>query len=217
MKTFFQARPGEVKVKICGVTNGRDAWAAIAAGADAVGINVWPDSKRYVAFEEAQKWMAELAGAATRIVIAVNPTLAEARRWLSHPAVDALQLHGEEEIGMCEALMLLGKPVIKAIRVRTVGDVDQSLIYPVQALLFDAYHEDERGGTGKRFDWSLLAGVPRERRTILSGGLTPANVAAAISAVAPFAVDVASGVERLPREKDPAKMRAFVAAAKQCL
>ena len=125
----------------------------------------------------------------------------------------ALQFHGDESPGFCRKF---GAQIIKAIRVKDEESLRRAGEYDVDALLLDTYTADQRGGTGRAFDWSLAVKARRMLRTpiILSGGLTPENVAEAIRKVRPYAVDVASGVESKPGRKDPKKMRQFIEAVR---
>jgi phosphoribosylanthranilate isomerase len=215
MKRFFESNPAQVLVKICGVTNQVDAEGAIEAGADAIGFNVVPRSKRYLDLGPASGWISELPPAVARIVVAMDPTIDQALHLLSNEWVDALQLHGQESPDFCE---LLGgkadKPVIKAVPAIDRASVQAAERYPVFALLLDSSAGVNLGGTGKTFDWQKFAGLELGRPLIVSGGLTPENVAAAVRLLNPHSVDVATGVELAPGRKDRIKMRDFVAAAK---
>ncbi len=206
-----------VRVKICGITNPDDAHAAIDAGADALGFNLWPGSKRHIALDEHAEWIAALPPFATRVAVLVNAPLDEARRVAEHPAIDLVQFHGDESADYLAEFSKLGRPFIQAIR---LADTTQSVREdspPTRALLIDAAVPGAYGGTGRTIDFALArAFVARHRKSsvILAGGLTPENVRAAIDDVQPFAVDVAGGVESAPGRKDSAKLRAFVAAVR---
>jgi phosphoribosylanthranilate isomerase len=130
-------------------------------------------------------------------------------------AFDGLQLHGEESREFCESLVEQRKPVLKAFRLKNVDLVHQVRGYPVFGFLIDSHREGAFGGTGERFDWTLLKTVSLEKPLIVAGGLTPENVAEAIREVRPYAVDVASGVENKERRKDKKKMQDFVAAVRE--
>ncbi len=205
-------------IKICGITTPDDAAIIISAGADAIGINYWPKSKRYIAPEAAAPWLGELAGTITRVGLFVNATLEEIEAAVDPCVLDALQLHGEETPQFCEAVTSFGLPLIKAIGVQGNAPVVDPTTFPTKHILLDAYAPGEHGGTGRTFQWDVARQVGTELGEggflILAGGLTPENVAEAVAAVEPDAVDVASGVETSPGKKDPALVRAFVAAAR---
>ena len=215
MKRFFESHPAQVLVKICGVTNQEDAEDAIEAGADAIGLNTVPRSKRYLDLDLASGWISELPRAVARIVVAMDPTIDRALHLLSNEWVDGLQLHGQESPDFCELLGgKAGKPLIKAVPAIDRASVQAAERYPVFALLLDSSAGMTLGGTGKTFDWRKFAGLDLGRPLIVSGGLTPENVAAAVRVLNPHSVDVATGVELAPGRKDRIKMRDFVAAAK---
>lgn len=207
-----------IRVKICGLTNDEDARAALAAGADALGFNFWPGSKRFVDPVSAFPWISSLPAGVIRIAVAVNPDFATARGWLETPGIDALQLHGDETPEFCAQLRGAGHRIIKAIRVRDDAALRDALRYAKEIpLLLDTFRPGEPGGTGETMDWNLAADFGRnhpERRVILAGGLIPGNVTDAVRRVRPFGVDVAGGVEipNSPRRKDPSRMRAFMDA-----
>lgn len=210
--SFFQSDSTGVRVKVCGITNAADAGIAAEAGADAIGIVLYPGSKRFVILPSAAGWLAELTGRVARVALLVNPTHDEVRRVLDNPLVDAVQLHGDETPAFCARLTGHGKPVLKALRMRSREILASAATYPVTAVLLDAYVEKAYGGTGHTFDWQWLAGF--QMPFILSGGLTPHNVRLAVQTSKPLAVDVSSGVETSPGRKDPALVRAFIAQAK---
>jgi phosphoribosylanthranilate isomerase len=206
-----------VRVKICGITNREDAEAAIAAGADALGFNLFPGSKRGLALDEHAGWIAGLPPFVTKVAVLVNAPLAEALRVAQHPAIDLVQLHGNEDADYCAALAKTGRPFIKALRLRDAAEIAGAAQFSTPHLLIDAHVEGEFGGTGTALDLDLAAAFVRRhpgRQVLLAGGLTPENVGAAVRAVQPFAVDVAGGVETEPRRKDATKMRAFILAAR---
>jgi len=205
-----------VRVKICGITNPQDAEAAIDAGADALGFNGFPGSKRFLDFATAAPWMAALPPFVTRVAVLVNPALAQAEAVLALPGVDRLQFHGDESPEFCERFARRG--FIKALAARDRASLLQAGRYGTSAILIDAFVPGAYGGTGSLIDLELAAGFVRENpglRVILSGGLTSENVASAIRAVRPHAVDVASGVESHSCKKDPSRMRDFIAAVRE--
>ena len=211
-----------ILIKICGVTQPDDAARVAAAGADFLGLNFWPRSKRYLAAERAPAVAAaaRAAGPARLVGVFVNATRATLIAIARDVALDAIQLHGDETPADAAAIAAAtGIPVWKAIAAGAPADLDQLHIWPVDAILLDTPAAG-RGGSGRAFDWRL-ARAARERhptRTIvLAGGLAPHNVAAAITEVAPWAVDVASGVESAPGHKDAALVAAFIAAVRGAL
>jgi phosphoribosylanthranilate isomerase len=202
-----------IRIKICGIQDEAAAHAAAQAGADAVGL-VFAPSRRQVDPARARRIAASLPPFVARVGVVVNEPLERLRALIDEVGLDAVQLHGDESPGYCEAVGTMGVAVIKAVRVAGPLDVAALRALPVFAVLLDAYRPGWRGGTGEPFDWRHGAAVARVMPTILSGGLTAENVAAGIAAVRPYGVDVSTGVETDGR-KDPAKMRAFVAAARE--
>ena len=195
-----------VRVKICGVTSLEDARLAVDAGAFAVGFNFHPASPRRIDPTRARAIGAELPPEVMRVGVFVDRERTAVEEIAGQAALTALQFHGNETPAFCQDWSL---PVIKATRVRTRADVERLLEYPVELVMVDAYVEGVHGGTGARFDWSLLEGFDRTR-LVLAGGLTPENVAVAVRTVRPYAVDVASGVESGPGIKDPEKVKRFI-------
>jgi phosphoribosylanthranilate isomerase len=212
-----------VKVKICGVTRADDAAHAAASGADFLGLNFWPRSKRYLPVERAPDVAAAARAAATPtggisiVGVFVNASLDDIAAAVRAASLDVIQLHGDESPDdAAAAARATGRAVWKAISVAAPADLARLDTWSVDAILLDAPTAG-RGGSGTTFDWRL-AREARDRdparRLVLAGGLGPDNVRAAIDAVAPWCVDVASGVERAPGIKDAAKVAAFVAAAR---
>ena len=199
--------PAVVRIKICGITRPSDALAAISAGADALGFNFWPKSKRYVAPATARAIIATLPPFVTTVGVFVDAERSEIERIAALTGIRALQLHGDEPPPACVGYAL---PVIKALRVGADFSAAWFTRYEVRAYLLDAPTVGYGGG-GAVFDWNRLAGIHAGVPLILAGGLTPDNVAEAIATVRPYAVDVASGVEASPGIKDPEAMRRFVA------
>lgn len=203
--------PSRTRVKICGLTRPEDVDAAVAAGADALGFVLWPGSKR--AIDEAR--LAELAARVpafvTRVGLFVDQDPALIERACAH--LDLLQFHGEESPAFCAAI---GRPWIKALRMREGLDLHAAAAAyeGARALLLDAYRPGVPGGTGETFDWSRIP-ANLAKPVILAGGLSADNVAEAIAAVRPFAVDVSGGVEAAPGVKEAARIAAFIAAARR--
>ena len=201
-------------MKICGIKNHSDATAAIESGADALGFNLYPGSKRYIDREKEAAWIRELPPEVARVAVLVNPTLEETGKVLDADLFDALQLHGEESKEFCEALLERDRPLIKAIRLTSVALLERVRHYPIFGVLADGIREGEFGGTGAQFDWTLLSGAKIDKALIVAGGLTPGNVARAIRETRPHAVDVASGVENRKGLKDRKKMEDFILAVR---
>jgi phosphoribosylanthranilate isomerase len=203
-----------VHVKICGVTRVEDALACAGAGASAIGLNFVPSSPRRVTIERARAIADALRreSEGTLVVGVVADLSVDEMRALARDAgLGCLQLHGDEPP---EALAAVLPHAYKALRVATADDAARAAAYAGEHLLADAKVEGALGGTGATFDWSLVAGLATARKLTLAGGLTPGNVAAAVRAVGPYCVDVASGVESSPGVKDLALVRAFVDAAR---
>ncbi len=206
--------PGRTRVKICGVTNAADARMAVEAGADAIGFNLFRGSRRFVELDLA----AALAGETpvTRVAVVVNPSEADLDAIVAASCFDAVQFHGDESPEFCRGRF---PRWMRAVRVCGPSALAGALAFDTPWLLLDAFSAAGYGGTGTAIDLSLAADFCRahpDRRLLLAGGLTPETVAGAVRAVKPHGVDVASGVETDgdPRRKDPAKVRAFIEAAR---
>jgi phosphoribosylanthranilate isomerase len=209
-----RARDGRLLVKICGITSAGDAALAVDAGADAIGFVFSPRSPRNVSPGHAAAIAREVPGAVLRVGVFVDASADEMKHVAESVGLDVLQLQGEEPP---EALVRLPRPVLKAVRVGPAFSPDEALRYVATAagILVDTRLPGHRGGTGVPFDWSLVNGLAeRVPFLMLAGGLAPSNVAEAVRAVRPHAVDVSSGVEGAPGRKDPGKVRAFVEAAR---
>jgi phosphoribosylanthranilate isomerase len=201
------------KVKICGITRPADAEAAVAHGAWAIGLNHWDGTKRQVDPATAAEIGQTFKRQAEMVGVFVNPTLEEVIRAVENAELTMVQLHGEEGPSFCaEVARRTGTKVIKAVNVRTAADITAAEAYRTDYHLLDGFQRDNPGGTGRTFDWDLVAGRRSKIPMILAGGLTPENVAEAIEIAHPFAVDVASGVESEPGIKDPEKLRALFEA-----
>lgn len=198
------------RVKICGVTRPEDAAMAADLGADAVGLNFWPPGSRCIDAGRAGEIVAALPPMVTPIGVFVDPRQSEVERVLARAGLSVLQFHGDESPSECERY---GLPYIKAIRVR--GGEDWAEIEAryagARAFLVDSYRRGLPGGTGSVFDWSLVP-LDRDRALVLAGGLKAGNVAQAVRAVRPYAVDVCGGVEESPGRKSPALVGAFIQA-----
>lgn len=216
------------QVKICGITSAADACAAIDAGADAIGLNFYPRSVRYVSPDLAATIARAVAGRVSVVGVFVDADLAEVQEIWRRDICTHVQYHGEESPGYAAAGPA---PWVKAFRCQSGLDLEQipqflgecrSLATTPAAVLLDSFQPGLAGGTGHPWDWRTaaradwqgrIAGVP----WILAGGLTPEGVAEAIAVAGPAGVDVASGVESEPGRKDPRRMAQFVQAARDAL
>jgi phosphoribosylanthranilate isomerase len=215
--SLFADDLARVGVKICGITTGNQARAIIEAGADALGINFWPKSRRFIELEKAAPWLHEIAGTVPRVAVTVNATDDELRRIHDSGAIDLIQLHGDETPDRVDSLAQQGLPVFKAMGVKDRAMLETAAAYRGRTLLLDAYAPSEYGGSGETMDWSLGAEAVAqwpEKQIVLAGGLVPDNVAEAIRQVNPAGVDVASGVEESPGVKDLDLVRRFIEAAR---
>lgn len=214
------------RIKICGITTVEDALAATAAGADAIGLNFYERSPRFVSVQRAQEIVAALPPQVAKVGVFVNSLAKGVRATWERACLSAVQLHGDENAEFLQ--LLAGIPVIRAFRCKeaTLDGVEaylrlcEKLGSLPDGVLLDAHAPGSYGGTGQVLDWNA---IQTERRKtlglplILAGGLTPDNVAKAIELARPDAVDTASGVESAPGKKDPAMVQAFVAAASAAL
>lgn len=200
-----------VKVKICGITSRRDAWAALDAGADALGFVLHPASPRVVSPAAARAIIRTLPPLVVPVGVLVNRSVREIRALSAGCGFTLAQLHGDEPPALAHQA---GVPVMKAFRVRGAADVAQARRYDVALYLFDSFSPVSQGGTGISFPWKLLKGMRLRKPFLLAGGLTPGNVRSAVALVRPFGVDVSGGVERAPGQKDPVRMKRFVREAK---
>lgn len=195
------------RVKICGITRPQDGLAAAHAGADAIGLVFYPPSPRFLSVDRALEIRNVLPPFMQTVALFVNPDAAQVAQVIGRVKPAMLQFHGEETPAFCEDF---GLPYVKACRIRPGVDALKYLrpFSRAAAWLFDS-HVAEYGGVGESFDWSLAPSV-QERPIILSGGLTPSNVAEAVRRLRPWAVDVSSGVESAKGIKDADKMAAFI-------
>jgi len=196
------------KVKICGITSLEDARAALDSGADALGFVFAEEAKkrgRYIAPDDAFEIIAQLPPFVSTVAVVVNARLDQLAQWLSY--VDMIQFHGEEE----PEDIPLNQVSIKAFRATPELSIEHLQRYETRAWLIDAHVPGERGGTGAVADWDFAKrAVDAGRPVILAGGLTPENVADAVRAVRPYAVDVSGGVEAAPGKKDHERIRQFI-------
>ncbi|MEW5756803.1 MAG: phosphoribosylanthranilate isomerase [Pseudomonadota bacterium] len=197
-----------IRVKICGITRPEDALAAARAGADAIGLVFYAQSPRAVSIEQARAVLQVLPPFVTTVGLFVDAEPDRIEEVLAGVPLDLLQFHGDETPEQCERFH---RPYLKVVRMRPGVDLAEYArrYHNARALLLDTYQPGVPGGTGESFDWGRVP-VSLDKPIVLAGGLTPGNVAAAITAVRPYAVDVSGGVESAKGIKDAAKMAAFI-------
>tara|TARA_B100001559_G_scaffold302938_1_gene291122 strand:- start:61 stop:696 length:636 start_codon:yes stop_codon:yes gene_type:complete len=197
------------RIKICGITSLSSAAAAIDAGVDALGFNMYERSIRFIGVDAANEILRELPSSTIKVGLFVNHSEDEVLSITQRCSFDVLQFHGDEDNSFCASF---SKPFMKAIRVGRETDIASEVArYPDSvAVLLDSLVKGKFGGTGISFDWQ---NVPKLTKPVfLAGGLDVNNVSEAIRTVSPYAVDVSGGVESSPGEKDPELIRAFVHA-----
>ncbi len=196
------------RIKICGIKKTEHARLAADEGADAIGLNFWRDSARYVSTRDAAAIAEVLPPFVAAVGVFVNAAERDIRAVLDAVDLDLLQFHGDETAEFCARF---GKPYLRAVRMESGVDLIEyaDRFSRAKALLLDAHVPGQPGGTGRTFDWS---GIPRDLKlpVVLSGGLTAENVGRAMRAVRPWAVDVSSGVEGERGVKDPRKIVEFI-------
>ncbi|MCM8776116.1 MAG: phosphoribosylanthranilate isomerase [Candidatus Omnitrophica bacterium] len=203
------------KVKICGNTNPEDAKLAAEWGADYLGF-IFAESKRKLDIVTAKAVIDTLPHFEKFVGVFYNQPKSEVESIAKKLGLKILQFHGEETSLYCQAFMDKGYEVIKTFRIKNEMSLKRIDEYNVSAYLFDTYAKEERGGTGIPFDWNLIQDRPFVHdKLFLAGGLNVNNVQTAISLIRPFAVDVASGVEKSPGRKDPDLLRQFIQIAKR--
>jgi phosphoribosylanthranilate isomerase len=200
------------RIKICGITRPEDARAAVAAGADAIGLVFYPPSPRAVTVAQGAEIIAAVPAFVTVVALFVDEPAEQILRILNELPIDLVQFHGEETPEFCRQF---ARPWIKALRVREDTDIPAACerYKEGRGILLDAWQEGVPGGTGKCFDWRLASHV-LPRPVVLAGGLNEDNVAEAVAAVRPAAVDVSGGVESSPGIKDAGKISRFIAAVR---
>jgi phosphoribosylanthranilate isomerase len=206
--------PTIVSLKICGVTTAEDANRLIALGVEALGVNFWPHSKRYLAPDDAI-WLKKLEGKILRVGVFVNEPPELPLRFVREGYLDVVQLHGDEAPEDAAAFREDEIPFIKAIGVRALSDLDRAIEYGAAAVLLDAHAPGIYGGTGEVFDWEVASDFRRRHPrlpVILAGGIVPENARLAAMSVLPAALDIASGAEISPGIKDFEKVTAFLTA-----
>lgn len=200
------------RIKICGITTPEDALAAAAVGADAIGLNFYPQSPRVISLEQAQRIIAVVPPFLSVVALFVDEPVEPVKRIIQSVDIDLLQFHGSETPQFCSQF---DRPWLKALPVKPGVDM-HALAQPYEgarAVLLDNWREGVPGGTGERFDWAL-APSDWSMSWVLAGGLNPDNVAEAVTTLRPAGVDVSGGVESAPGVKDVEKMAQFVAAVR---
>ena len=203
------------KVKICGNTNTEDVKLAASLGADYLGF-IFAESKRHIEPAAALKIMSAVPEFKNFVGVFVNQSKKEVEKIAKDLGIKILQFHGDETALYCQYFMNKGFEVIKTFRIKDAMSLKRLDEYNVTAFLFDTYHMDSAGGTGVPFDWNLIEKHPYvQEKLFLAGGLNPDNLGDAIQKIHPYAVDVASGVEKSPGKKDPVLLERFISMAKQ--
>lgn len=197
------------KIKICGITNKEDAIEASRLDVDILGFNFYRKTKRYVEPKIARDIINELPQSIAKAGVFVDENAEKVLEIAESCSLDMLQFHGDEKADYCARFEGSYK-VIKAFRIKDKNSLKGVNDYDVDFYLLDTYSDKSKGGTGESFDRGIIEGFEFLKPVILSGGLTPANVASVIRGIAPYGVDVASGVEKLPGKKDFNLMKKFV-------
>ena len=204
-----------LRIKICGLTTPQDAAAAIEFGADGLGFNFFPGSKRFVGTDV--EWISDLPASVDKIAVLVNPTWEQAEAFSRMPGITALQLHGAETPEFCRRLRDAGIRFEKALPVSDAESLRNLPDYSTSTVLLDSSRAGEFGGSGRTFPWEIaraFINASPQLRVVLAGGLDPENVGEAIATTRPFGVDVTTGVETVPGRKDYDRLRAFIKAAR---
>ena len=206
--------PAFVSLKICGVTTHADAEQLIALGVDAMGVNFWPRSKRFLTPEHAG-WLRDLKGKILRVGVFVNEPSELPLRLVREELLDVVQVHGDETPEEVAIYRKSGVPFFKGIGVKTREELNHAMDFGASAILLDAHAPGVYGGTGETFDWNAAVDFKSrhpDTPIILAGGIVPENAASAAKIVRPSALDVASGAELSPGLKDFSKVAALLAA-----
>jgi phosphoribosylanthranilate isomerase len=201
-------------IKICGITNVEDALAAVAAGADALGFNFYKPSPRYISPENARAIIKQLSPAVLTVGVFVNEQPESLKTIVDESGIQAVQLHGDESPEYCHNLAM-DRYIIKTLAVSQNFDTQTVHAYKTAAIMLDTGDNNLRGGTGRVFDWSIARQVNQlVPNLFLAGGLSPENIAGAIEAVHPYAVDACSALEDSPGKKNYERMRSFIETAR---
>ena len=202
-----------VRIKICGITNEKDALWVVNLGVDYIGFNFYKDSPRKISPKLAAQIIGKLPSFTQPVGVFVNEEMKAVKRIAEKCRLNLVQLHGEETPEYCRELQTQSPrlKIVKAFRIRDKENLDGIGNYSVDYYLLDSYVPGIEGGTGEIFNWDLAVEAKQFGKPVfLAGGLTPDNVTQAIEKVDPYGVDVASGVERTPRRKDYNLMREFI-------
>jgi phosphoribosylanthranilate isomerase len=208
---------GRVFVKICGITNQADALAAIDAGADALGFNLVPQSKRYIDIRLAAEWIQSLPRKICKVAVMKDPLWEDALRTSQLPFIDGLQLHGSESPEFCRRLAEAGVRFAKALPVRGSESFANVSDFFTDTIILDSASGADFGGSGKVFPWRFakeFVQTQKKLRLVVAGGLDASNVSEAIATVCPYGVDVTTGVEISPGRKDHRQLKIFVEAVR---
>ncbi len=200
-----------VKVKVCGITNEDDALQAVDAGADALGFVFYDLSPRCISYETAERIIRKLPPFVVTVGVFVNNPIRSINLAVERCGIQVVQLHGDETPDFCSGIR---HQIVKAFRVRDITSIENIRNYPVSGFLLDAYVPGAYGGTGLTFNWETAKLAKQYGPIILAGGLNINNVRKAVETVAPYAIDVSSGVEASPGKKDHAKVEEFIKRAK---
>ena len=209
-------KTNKIGVKICGIRSFDDAVQCINLGADALGINFWNKSKRYVTRDIVETWVDKLDPKVERIGVFVNESYENIISLIDDGIIHAAQLHGKEDNSFCEKFLDKYK-VIRAVGIKDDESVDNATRIVVKTVLLDTFCGNDFGGSGHTFEWNYAKKFKSknpERPLILAGGLNISNITTAINEVAPSAVDVASGVENESGFKDPLLVEKFINSVK---
>lgn len=204
--------PSSTSLKVCGITLASDAEQLVMLGVEALGVNFWPKSKRYIDPAKAHEFLAPLAGKILRVGVFVNAEAEHVLELLKNGTIDVAQFHGDESATYCQQFKNLGFPYIRALGVKNAESLNDIHTYGADAILLDAHAPGVYGGTGAAFDWSLARKVIEENPgfpILLAGGITTENAEQATRDVAPAALDLASGSESAPGIKDFDKILAI--------
>jgi phosphoribosylanthranilate isomerase len=193
-----------VKVKICGITNYKDAAAAVDMGADLLGFNFYPESPRYITPKKAEKIINKLPAFIDIAGVFVNTSLEDIQQIISSCQLNWVQLHGDETPEFCQSLSSIDVKTMKALRVKDRKDIEKTDNYFTDAILLDAFHPERYGGTGLTFDWNIVGHIGK--RIFLAGGINPDNAAVAAE-LGVYGIDVCSGIEAEPGKKDKRLMK----------
>jgi len=193
-----------VKVKICGITNYRDAAAAVDMGADLLGFNFYPQSPRYIAPAKAAEIINKLPAFIDIAGVFVNESIEQIQKTKNLCQLDWVQLHGDEDPEFCKQFLSHNVKIMKAIRVKDQTDVERADSFFTDAILLDAFHPEKYGGTGITFDWNIVGHIGK--RIFLAGGINPDNAVESVK-LGVYGIDVCSGIEAKPGKKDHKKMK----------